>query len=119
MTMPTDPMAQSNTFAAAATDAFKEATQINARLLERAAQHQMELLNASVEAGTRGAQLMHNPEAMREVASRYTERVLETLRRSMEAFTEAQKGLMAIQATFQQTAAGAVGQSAGSAGRKK
>jgi hypothetical protein len=113
--MPTDP---SNAFSMM-TDAFQQATQINARLLERAAQHQMELLNASVEAGSRGTQLMHNPEALREITSRYTERVLETLRRSMEAFTKAQQELIALQTGFQRSASDAFTKGTASPSKKK
>ena len=116
--MPSNPTSSSDTFSFMA-DAFQEATQINARLLERAAQHQMELLNASVEAGSRGAQLMHNPEALREVTARYTERVLETIRRSIDAFTKAQQELLALQSGFQRSASDAFTKGTASPSKKR
>lgn len=102
--MQNDPMGQAKEFSAAALDAFQQVAAINSKLLERATQHQLELLNASVEASFKGTQALHSPEVMKGLAAGYMEKVLGTLRRSMEVLTEAQRDLTAMQKGLQQTA---------------
>src|SRR5512146_2428886 len=76
-------------------DAIKELGELNARLLERASQQQLELTQASIDASVRSAQLAGESRSYREfvsgqtaLATEYGEKVLKTVRKGNEAAAE-------------------------------
>ena len=76
-------------------DAIKELGELNTRLFERATAQQLELTQASIDAGVKGAQLASESRNYKEfvagqaaLASEYGERVLKTVRKGNEVAAE-------------------------------
>jgi hypothetical protein len=76
-------------------EAIKEVGELNARLFERAAQQQLELVQVSIDAGVKGVQLASESRSYKEyvsgqaaLASEYGERVLKAVRKSNETAAE-------------------------------
>ncbi len=82
-------------FARTGLDAIKELGELNTRLFERATQQQLDLTQASIDAGVKGAQLASESRSYKEfvsgqaaLATEYGERVLKTVRKGNESATE-------------------------------
>jgi hypothetical protein len=93
--MPPEIFDQWTKFTRTALDAVKELTELNTKLLERTSEQQFELVNASVDAGVKGVQLVSEPRSYKDfvngqtsLITEYGDRVLKIVRRGNEVAAE-------------------------------
>ncbi len=94
--MPTETIEQWGKFSRAALDSLKELAAINAKLVERLSEQQLELVGLTLEASLKGANLAVGVPAYKELmsgqtalASEYNDKVLSIVRKTGGIVTEA------------------------------